>query len=47
MKVIKKVYTSKATKVEALKEVNIHIKAGEIYRIIGYSGAGKSTLIVV
>lgn len=45
LKNIKKVYSSGTSKVEALKEVNLHIEAGEIYGIIGYSGAGKSTLI--
>lgn len=29
----------------ALKDINIHVKPGEIYGIIGRSGAGKSTLI--
>lgn len=42
---IKKIYTSGSFNVEALKGINLHIKAGEIYGIIGYSGAGKSTLI--
>jgi len=45
LKNIKKIYTNGNTKLEALKEINLHIKAGEIYGIIGYSGAGKSTLI--
>lgn len=31
--------------VEAARDVNITIKDGEIYGIIGYSGAGKSTLV--
>ncbi|MDF2536452.1 MAG: methionine transporter ATP-binding protein, partial [Bacillales bacterium] len=29
----------------AVNQVNLDIKSGEIYGIIGYSGAGKSTLI--
>lgn len=45
LKNIKKIYTNGNIKVEALKEINLHIKAGEVYGIIGYSGAGKSTLI--
>ncbi len=31
--------------VEALKDINLNIKDGEIYGIIGMSGAGKSTLV--
>lgn len=31
--------------VEAVKNVNLHIRPGEIYGIIGFSGAGKSTLV--
>ena len=31
--------------VHAVKDVSLHIRAGEIYGIIGYSGAGKSTLV--
>lgn len=45
LKNINKIYTSKTNTVEALKNINLHIKAGEIFGIIGYSGAGKSTLI--
>jgi len=33
--------------VEALRDVSLHIKQGEIFGIIGYSGAGKSTLVRV
>ena len=31
--------------VEALKNVNLTIRDGDIYGIIGMSGAGKSTLV--
>lgn len=41
---ISKVYEN-ANRVEALKDINLTIKKGEIYGIIGQSGAGKSTLI--
>lgn len=33
--------------VDAVKHVNLQIKRGDIYGIIGYSGAGKSTLVRV
>lgn len=33
------------TGVHALNNINLHVKPGEIYGIIGKSGAGKSTLI--
>jgi D-methionine transport system ATP-binding protein len=45
LKGIKKVFTSKTGKVAAVNGINLDIKEGEIYGIIGYSGAGKSTLI--
>ncbi|MCF0154624.1 MAG: methionine ABC transporter ATP-binding protein [Veillonella sp.] len=41
---ISKVYEG-ANRVEALKDINLSIKEGEIFGIIGHSGAGKSTLI--
>ena len=40
-----KIYSTKAGEVEALKDVTLDIKKGEIYGIIGFSGAGKSTLV--
>lgn len=50
MKVIKltnisKSFQTKNGLVEAVKDVNVHVKKGEIHGVIGYSGAGKSTLI--
>lgn len=42
---LKKVYTSESGSVIALEGINLDIKKGEIYGIIGLSGAGKSTLI--
>lgn len=41
---ISKVYDG-ATRVEALRHIDLHIGEGEICGIIGLSGAGKSTLI--
>lgn len=40
-----KVYQSENKEVRALNGVNLHVKKGEIYGVIGASGAGKSTLI--
>ncbi len=40
-----KVYTTASGEVVALNGINLAIRKGEIYGIIGMSGAGKSTLI--
>jgi D-methionine transport system ATP-binding protein len=40
-----KYFTTKEGRVEALKDINLNIKAGDIFGIIGMSGAGKSTLV--
>ena len=45
LKHISKRFSGKDGSVEALRDVSIHVKQGDIYGIIGYSGAGKSTLI--
>jgi D-methionine transport system ATP-binding protein len=45
IKNVKKIYSSKSGNVMAVDNVNIEIKDGEIFGVIGYSGAGKSTLI--
>lgn len=37
--------SNKKQKIQVLKDVNLSIKEGSIFGIIGYSGAGKSTLI--
>jgi len=42
---ISKTFTTKKGQVEAVKDVDLHIRKGEIHGVIGYSGAGKSTLI--
>ncbi|WP_053955896.1 methionine ABC transporter ATP-binding protein [Inediibacterium massiliense] len=45
IKNLSKVYTKGRNKVVALKDINLDIKKGDIYGIIGLSGAGKSSLI--
>ncbi len=40
-----KTFNLKNSEVKALQDVNLHIKEGEIFGIIGMSGAGKSTLL--
>lgn len=40
-----KTFHLKSGDVEALKGVNLSVKEGEKYGVIGYSGAGKSTLV--
>ena len=42
---LSKTYGTGATQVEALKNVSLSVKRGDIHGIIGMSGAGKSTLI--
>ncbi|NLL39883.1 MAG: ATP-binding cassette domain-containing protein [Clostridiales bacterium] len=42
---ISKVFYTDSGPVEALKDINLSIKKGEIFGIIGLSGAGKSTLV--
>lgn len=45
VKELSKTFESKDNKVEAVKNINLTIKSGDIYGIIGMSGAGKSTLV--
>ncbi len=42
---IMKTFAGKEADVEALKDVSLNVRKGEIFGIIGYSGAGKSTLV--
>ena len=45
VKHLTKTFEQKGIVVEALKDINLNIEAGDIYGIIGMSGAGKSTLV--
>ncbi|MFE7117951.1 methionine ABC transporter ATP-binding protein [Streptomyces sp. NPDC057654] len=40
-----KVYRSRGREVTALDGVDLHVREGEVYGVVGRSGAGKSTLI--
>lgn len=42
---LSKTFEQKGISVDALRNINLTIEAGEIYGIIGMSGAGKSTLV--
>ena len=45
LKSMGKVFHTKNGDVKALDDINLDIKKGEIFGIIGLSGAGKSTLV--
>ncbi len=47
MQNINRVYDTGKVKVHALRDINLHIKAGELIAIMGPSGSGKSTLMNV
>ena len=42
---LQKVYRLKKKQVTALNGVDLHVRSGEIYGVVGQSGAGKSTLL--
>src|SRR3954454_3485615 len=45
IKNVKKIISTSQGQLKAVNDVNMEIKEGEIFGVIGYSGAGKSTLI--
>jgi len=45
IKDLTKIYYSDSGEVTALEKVNLHVRKGEIFGVIGLSGAGKSTLL--
>ena len=45
IKNLKKVYSTREGDVVALDDINLSIKKGEVFGILGESGAGKSTLV--
>lgn len=42
---VSKTYNGKNKNIHALKDINLSIKKGEIFGVIGFSGAGKSSLL--
>lgn len=42
---VTKTFTSENGRIEALRGIDLEVRAGEIYGVIGVSGAGKSTLV--
>ena len=44
---VNKTYQAKNGEIEALKDINFNVKAGEFVSIIGPSGCGKSTLLSI
>src|SRR5690625_229814 len=45
LKNVSKIYKRNGAETEALSNVNLQVKKGDIFGVIGFSGAGKSTLI--
>ncbi len=41
----KKLFRKESNKIEVLKGIDLDVKKGEIYGVVGFSGAGKSTLV--
>lgn len=42
---LRKHFTTGKTEIKAVDDINLRIKEGEIFGVIGYSGAGKSTFV--
>lgn len=44
---LNKIYCSESAKVQALRDINLEVRAGELMMIVGPSGCGKTTLLSI
>jgi len=47
IKNLKKSYNTKEGEIEAIKDINLNIKSGQIISLVGPSGCGKSTILSI
>ena len=47
LSLVRNFFTKKNTRFNALKRVNLEVKSGEVFGLIGKNGSGKSTILRV